>query len=507
MVRQLSAFGRLDRPASAVLFAGMGGACEGIRLATGVSPLVAVNHCEHALRVHARNHSDVIHLREDVFGVVPSVAARGRKIGLLWLSPDCTHHSRARGGRPRESGRRSLADVAIPWAEQVRPWIIMLENVPEWLSWGPLDDDGHPIKDLAGSLFRGWVAKLEALGYRVEWRILVAADYGAPTSRKRLYLIARCDGKPIVWPAPTHGPGRAIPWHTAAECIDWSIPGRSIFGRKNPLADATMRRIAHGLVRYVLECPRPYIVQTGHQSSDSGKVRPSDEPLSTVVTKAEHLLLAPHLTKFYGTAAGSPLNEPTPTVTATGQHLGLVSAHLIHHRGESVGRGLDEPAPTVTATGQGHLGLVSAWLAKHYTGATGSSLYESMSTITAIDHNSLCEVRLSQTETAGARQVAAFLVKYYGTGVGQSLRTPLDTVTVVDRFGLVTVSVEGEPYVVTDIHMRMLQPRELARAMGFEDSYILEGTKEQQVARVGNAVCPPVAEALVRANMECHCHD
>lgn len=442
-------FGNLARPASAVLFAGMGGACEGIRQATGTNPLVAINHCAHALRLHALNHPDVLHLQEDVLDVVPRVAARGQKLDILWLSPDCTHHSRARGGKPRENGRRSLADVAIPWAEQLRPRIIMLENVSEWLTWGPLDDDGMPVKELAGSLFREWVGKLEALGYRVEWRVLVACDYGAPTSRKRVYLIARCDGKTIVWPEPTHGPGK-LPYWTAAECIDWSIPCPSIFERKKPLAPATERRIAEGLRRFVMGARRPFIVNFSH----GGRVESIDSPAGTIRS------------------------------TPKGGDRALVTASLIHHRGESIGRGLDEPCPTVTATGQGHIGLVTAWLAKHFTGATGSSLNDPMGTITAVDHQSLCTAILAPAEEVGAMRVAAFLLKYYATSSG-----------------LVALTIDGENYVITDIQMRMLQPRELARAMGFLDSYILEGTKEQQVARIGNAVCPDVAAALVRANV------
>ena len=332
---QLSAFGDLSKEATAVGFAGFGGACEGIRMAIGVSPIVAINHDEHAIRLHALNHPETKHYREDIWLVDPWRACRGRKLKLLWLSPDCTHHSRAKGKAPRMSGRRSLADVVFKWVETVRPAVIMLENVPEWLDWGPLDEHGKPISERKGELFRAWVDRLDSYGYCVEWRILEAHRYGVPTSRRRVYLIARCDGQPIVWPEPTHGPG-LLPYRTAAECIDWSERWRTDLSVESLCRD-TMRRIEHGR-------------------------------------------------RLFG----------------------------------------DSP----------------------------------------------------------------FLVEYYGTGLSASLDAPLHTVTTVDRFGLVY----GNKF-------RMLQPRELARAMGFPDSYILEGSKRDQVARIGNAVCPQMAEALVRANL------
>lgn len=503
MLTQRSMFGRLDRLASAVLFAGMGGSCQGIRMATGTSPLVAVNHCAHALRIHALNHPDVLHLREDVFDVVPAVAARGRKLDLLWLSPDCTHHSRARGGKPKESGRRSLASVAIDWAVQVRPRVIMLENVPEFLGWGPLDDAGHPIKERAGELFRDWCWGLQSIGYRLEYRVLCSADYGTPTSRRRFYLVARCDNQPIVWPEPTHGPGRAHPWRTAAECIDWSIPCPSIFDRKRPLQPATGRRIARGLVRFVIENPRPYLLCLTH----GGRLEPIDEPMRTLTCahRGERSIVTPFLARYHGEKSATEarvdsLESPLPT-QSTENRFGLVTASIVHHRGESIGRDVNEPLPTVTATGQGHLGVVTAWMAKHYgNGVTGHILDKPLGSVTTVDHHSLCTASLSREQQDGGKRVGAFLLKYYGSGTGQDLRLPLDTVTTLDRFGLVTVVLDGEPWVITDIGMRMLQPRELARASGFPDSYVLEGTKGDQVARIGNAVNPQVAEALVRAN-------
>lgn len=394
------------------LFAGGGGASEGIRQALGVGPAVAVNHDAAAIEMHTANHPGTLHLCEDVFRVRP-FRPRRRAIDLLWASPNCTHFSRAKGSAPKDSGIRLLAWVVVEWARAVSPRVICLENVVEFQTWGPLDSDGQPIKAQAGETFREFVGALNLAGYRIEWRTLNAADFGAPTSRKRLFLVARRDGEAIHWPEPTHGPGRT-PWRTAAECIDWSLPCPSIFARSKPLAEATQRRIAEGVKRYVLQNPRPFIV-------------------------------------------------PTPQRPGT-------------HRAEA-----------------------AAWLAKHYGGVVGQPIDKTLGTVTTVDHHSLCEADLNVEPSGRCEQVAALLTKYYGQGVGQPVDVPLHTVPTVDRFGLVTVNVEGEPYVITDIGMRMLQPRELARAQGFSDSYILTGTKTDQVARIGNSVCPPVARAVVAA--------
>lgn len=502
-----SLFGRLDRPAAAVLFAGLGGACEGIKQALGVSPIVAVNHCEHAIRLHKLNHPETMHFQEDVLSVEPQKAARGRKIRLLWLSPDCTHFSRAKGGKPRETGRRSLAWIAVDWARDVRPEVIILENVQEFLTWGPLDEDGQPIKAEAGIYFQEWLEALQKLGYLAEWRILSAADYGAPTSRRRLFFVARRDGRPFTWPAPTHGPGRAAPWRTAAECIDWSIPCPSIFDRPRPLAHATERRIAEGIRRFVLNSPRPFIVNLTHGGRLEGAV---DDPVRTITTakRGEKAVVMPFLTRYHGekrpgeAARIESLEAPIPTVT-TENRFGLIAAHLTAFYGTGIGSSVDAPCPTVTAgggRGNSHIGLVSAFLAKHYTGATGSEMGDPIGTITTVDHHSLCTVELSTEEQAGAERVAAFLIKYYGSGgQWQSPDQPLDTVVTKARFGLATIHIQGQPYVITDIGMRMLQPRELARAMGFPEAYQLEGSKADQVARIGNAVCPPIARAIVES--------
>ncbi len=385
---------------------------------------------------------------------------------------NCTHFSRAKGGKPREKKIRGLAWIVVRWAAAVAPRVIALENVAEFLTWGPLDDEGQPIKAQAGETFREFVGQLEGLGYRVDWRVLVAADYGAPTSRKRLFLVARRDGRAILWPKPTHGPGRRKPWRTAAECIDWSIPVPSIFDRARPLAPATERRIAEGIRRYVLEAAKPFVMHLTH----GGRVNSADEPLRTVTAahRGEQAVVAPTLVQTgYGEREGQ-----APRVLDLGAPLG-----------------------TVVGGGQKH-GLVAAWLAKHYGGVVGQGLERPIGTVTGIDHHSLVTGDLEKDPTPRALQVAAFLTKYYTEGgTAQGCAVPLDTIVSKDRFGLVTVILDGEPWVLADIGLRMLQPRELATAQGFGPDYVLTGTKAQQVARIGNSVCPPVACAVVRAQL------
>lgn len=439
------------------LFAGGGGASEGIRRALGRCPDVAINHDEHSIKMHAKNHPDTRHYQEDVFAVDPVKACGGRRPDLLWMSPDCRHFSRAKGAKPVSAKIRSLAGVGIKWARRVRPRVLCLENVDEFKTWGPLHPPTHPdpkkrgrpIKARAGDFFLAWVRAMEALGYVVEWRTLVCADFGAPTTRKRLFLIARLGAAP-VWPEPTHGPGRA-PYRTAAECIDWSIPVPSIFTLAHPYADATCRRIAAGVVRYLLEDPEPYIVEL-----------PGGERVS-----------------------------PSLIQTGYGERKGQAPRVLDLH----------QPLGTVVAGGQKH-GLVFAWIAKHYGGVVGIPPTVPLSTVTATDHHALVAGSL-EPAPGRSRQVAAFLTTYYGTrSVGQRLGEPLRTVTTRDRFGLVYVDIGGEQHLLTDIGMRMLQPRELARAHGFGEDYVLEGTKRAQVARIGNSVPVAPVEAIVRANVE-----
>ena len=444
-------------------FAGGGGASTGIERAIGRPVDIAINHDPEAVAMHQANHPQTLHLCESVWDVNPREVCAGRPVGLAWFSPDCKHFSKAKGGKPVEKKIRGLAWVAVRWAATVQPRVICLENVEEFVTWGPLTQDGRPCPRNRGREFRAFVNALQRLGYAVEWRELRACDYGAPTSRKRLFLIARRDGQPIAWPEPTHGPGRKD-YRTAAECIDWSIPCPSIFERERPLAEATLRRVAAGIQRYVIDAAEPYIVRLGHTGhGDAGKVRSVHEPLSTITSKAEHLLVAPTLVQTgYGERSGQAPRVP----------------------------GLEKPLGTIVAGGQKHA-LVAAFLAKHYGGVVGQDLRRPIGTVTATDHHSL---------------VAAFLIKFYGSG-GQwaACSEPMHTLPTKDRMGLVMVA--GKQYRIVDIGMRMLQPRELARAQGFGESYLLEAPhlgrplpKHAQVRMIGNSVCPPLAEALVRAN-------
>jgi len=485
------------------LFAGGGGASTGIEAALGRSVDIAINHNPMALAVHAANHPDTVHLTTDVWEVDPLEATRGRPVELLWASPDCCHFSRAKGGKPLKKKIRSLAWVVTRWAKAVRPSTIFVENVPELQDWGPLLSDGKPCKKRKGKTFRAWAARLRNLGYAVEWRVLDASLYGAPTRRRRLFIIARCDGQPIVWPEPTHGKGR-IPLRTAAECIDWTLPCPSIFGRKKPLAEKTMWRIAQGLRRFVFESAEPFIVR--YNSSPRFRGQAVDVPLSTQDTSNRFGLVAPVL-----------------------QHSG---------NGERKGqraRALDiqEPLGTVMATGQKHA-LVAAWLVKHFGDplrsdggggvVCGSELQQPIGTVTARDHHSLAAVTLAHfrgtaenqpgakdireplnTISAGGihvGEVRAFLAVYYGKDAGQQLLEPMRTQTARHRFGLVTV--EGVEYQIVDIGFRMLEPHELKAAQygRFAAGYDMSAakTKKDQVFLLGNSVCPEMSEALVLAN-------
>lgn len=460
----------MNEPLYVDLFAGGGGASEGFRRAFGRGPDIAVNHCHHAIQMHALNHPETHHEEASVWEIRPEAACQGKPVDILWLSPDCRHFSRAKGS-PKVSPRvRTLARVAIPWARQVRPRVIALENVREFLTWGPLKRVWDPVeqewywtpdKARAGQYFRKFVADLESEGYNVDWRVLNAADYGAPTSRERLFLVARLDGRP-KWPAPTHGPRRR-PYRTAAECIDWDIPVRSIFGREKPLAEATQRRLAAGLVRFVLNNKRPFIVSIDNRSSGSSPVRAVDEPLSSITTKNRHgLVAATWIPKHYGTGVGQDLTWPMSTITA----------------------------------GSVHQGLCAAWMAKHYTGATGKQMELPLATITATDHNALC---LAAQGDQGAERVVAWLERYYSDGGhSSSLQLPLPTITTKDRMSLVIARVREMQ--IVDVGMRMLQPQELLVAQGFPRTYKLIGTKAEQVARIGNSVPPQLAAAVLSEN-------
>ncbi|MFM0826857.1 DNA cytosine methyltransferase [Klebsiella oxytoca] len=675
-------------------FAGGGGASTGIELATGRCVDIAINHDPNAVAMHTTNHPDTLHYCESVYSVRPKVATAGRPVGLAWLSPDCRHFSKAKGAKPVEKAIRGLAWIALRWGLDVEPRVMILENVGEFKTWGPLlAAEMRPDPERVGETFQAFVSMLttgispehpalvecceflnipldsedaarlvKGLGYVVEFRELRACDYGAPTIRKRFFMVMRRDGQPIVWPEATHGDpksaavqsGKIAPWRTAAECIDWSIPAPSIFERKKPLAENTLKRIARGIQRFVIDSDKPFIVKCNHTTTrgkyDCFRGQSLDDPLQTITKTHGFAVAVPHLTKFRTGATGQPVTEPVPTVTAgtsarpggNGHALGIVeaalapflagsggseyqakprplykSAHTILQEsracliapliarqfGASIGHRADEPSATITAGGGGKSQLVvptliqmgygerpgqeprvlqlnnplgtvtaggnkfatvSAFLAKHYGGnytGAGVGLDEPAHSVTTVDHHALVTAQIvgvggragqsrprdvseplqTMTTKADAAIVSSHLVKLRGTcRDGQRADEPMPTITAggqhvgevkttlavevydeeraqqvlaflkeycgTDSTGL--VDIDGVTYRIVDIGMRMLQPRELYRAQGFPEWYIIDRdyrgvkyAKDKQVARCGNAVPPPFAEALVRANL------
>ena len=468
-------------------FAGGGGASTGIEMATGYSVDIAINHDPEAIRMHKTNHPNTKHYCESVWDVDPVKVCAGHPVALAWFSPDCKHFSKAKGGKPKDKNIRGLAWVACRWAGMVRPRVIMLENVEEFKTWGPLNRARRPIKKKQGVTYLKFVGQLQNLGYEVQTRELVAADYGAPTMRKRFFLIARCDGRPITWPEPTHAPadsdavkaGRLKPYVGAYTQIDFSLPCPSIFDTSEeikqkygiravrPLAEKTMRRIARGLKKFVLDNREPFIIQCNH----GGERSPGDikDPLPTITGKHGYGIVEPYMVQIGQTGftedRSKDVRDPLTTVVSKNEHC-LIEPILIQYHSETApdevrGQGMKditEPLPTITA-GDGHFG-----------------------------------------------EVRAFLVKYYGQGTGQAVTDPLDTIPTHDRFGLVTI--QGVDYQIVDIGLRMLEPRELYGCQGFPDDYIIDHDylgksypRAEQVKRCGNAVCPPIPAALVRANL------
>ncbi|MHB4698044.1 DNA cytosine methyltransferase [Klebsiella pneumoniae] len=633
-------------------FAGGGGASTGIEMAIGRSVDIAINHDPNAVAMHTTNHPGTLHYCESVYSVRPKVATAGRRVGLAWFSPDCRHFSKAKGAKPVEKAIRGLAWIVIRWALDVSPRVMMLENVEEFKTWGPLlAAEMRPDPDRVGETFQAFVGMLTSgvsadhpallecceflelspdseqakrlvagLGYVVDFRELRACDYGAPTIRKRFFMVMRRDGQPIVWPEATRGDpkspavlaGKLAPWRTAAECIDWSIPAPSIFGRKKPLAENTLRRIARGIQRFVIGSASPFIVKCNHTTTrgkyDCFRGQSLADPLQTITKTHGYAIAVPHLTKFRTGATGQPVTDPVPTVTAgtstrpggNGHALGIVEAGLVpflagnggseyqakprpldkpahtilkesracvvapviaRQFGASVGHRADEPSATITAGGGGKSQLVSAFLAKHYGGnytGPGVGLDEPTHSVTTVDHHAVVAAHLmvnntghpggsmespAHTVTTGNHHavVASHLVKLRGTcRDGQPTDEPMPTITAggqhvgevkttlavedydeeraqqvlafLQEFcgeectGLVEIA--GVTYRIVDIGMRMLQPHELYRAQGFPDWYIIDQdyrgvkyAKDKQVARCGNAVPPPFAEALVRANL------
>lgn len=541
-------------------FAGGGGASTGIEEATGFSVDIAINHDPKAIAMHKANHPNTKHYCEDVWQVDPVQACNGHPVGLAWFSPDCKHFSKAKGGKPKDKNIRGLAWVACRWAGLVRPRVIMLENVEEFKTWGPLNRGHHPVKSKQGRTFDKFVRQLQDLGYEVQFRELVAADYGAPTIRKRFFMIARCDKKPIVWPEPTHAPadseevkaGLLKPYVGAYTQLDFSLPCPSIFDTSEeikekygiravrPLAPKTMERIARGLKKFVLENPEPFIIQCNH----GGERRPNDirEPMPTITGKHGYGIVEPYMVQCkYNNEAqdiqkpittnhpGGNCKDPIHTIT-TGNQQCLISPTLIQYHSETAQgevRGQTIKEPIMTVDGSNRYGLVTSFLHKYYDGGykgAGDSVEKPLPTVTAWDHNSIVTANLIQmnnhcdgrdlrdpipTITAGDGhfgEVRAFLIKYYGQGTGQDIEEPLDTVTSRDRFGLVTI--EGVDYRIVDIGLRMLEPKELYGCQGFPDDYIIDHdytgktyTRTEQVKRCGNSVSPMIPNALVRANL------
>lgn len=556
------------------LFAGGGGASTGIEQAIGRHVDVAVNHDREAISLHTANHPQTRHFCSDVFEVDPLTVTDCQPVGLLWASPDCKHFSKAKGGKPVSKKIRSLAWVVIKWAKAVQPRVICLENVEEFQTWGPLAADGRPCPQRKGKTFALWVAQLRNLGYAVEWRELRACDYGAPTIRKRLFLVARRDGQPITWPSPTHAqpdtkgkvPPGMKPWRTAADCIDWSIPAPSIFNRARPLADATCRRIAKGIVRYVYQAAQPFVApfpaEAQHEPTRPSTLHhPNGASLHPDLCNGEHVWNNDRRGIQGAAGMAGPIPEPAGSAAGTETDRAHIATLIKTGYGERPGQaprvpGLDKPLGTVVS-GQKHA-LVSAFLAKHYTGVVGSDMTDPMGTVTTVDHHSLVTANIvkmrgdnvgsaaaeplhtisaqgtryaiatahmvtidNQSSTGGHSPISAplkttvtenrhalvqaFLVKYYGTDQDPAMREPLHTVTTKDRFGLVTV--RGQAYQIADIGLRMLTPRELYRAQGFPESYVIDRgaagepiTKTAQVRMCGNSVCPPLARAIVAAN-------
>lgn len=603
-------------------FAGGGGASNGIELAIGRSVDIAINHDPNAVAMHSTNHPDTLHYCESVYDIDPLTATAGCPVGLAWFSPDCRHFSKAKGSKPVEKSIRGLAWIVIRWALAVRPRVMMLENVEEFRTWGPLlAAEMRPDPARAGETFEAFCGMLSGgvpadhpalaecceflgiaaegelaqqlvagLGYAVDYQEMRACDFGAPTIRKRFFMVMRCDGVPVTWPEPTHGDpktpavqsGKLKPWRTAAECIDWSIPAPSIFDRKKALAENTLRRIARGIQRFVLDSASPFIVKCNHTTTKGKydcfrgqalaeplqtitkthgyaiatpvmaplfagtggstfqmKPRPVDKPFFTLLTQNRTNVIAPVLAPLiarqFGASVGHRADEPSATVTAGGGGKSqLVTPTLIQMGyGERPGQeprvpGLHKPMGTVVAGG-GKFGLVAANLVKHYGGnytGSGIVLDEPAHSVTTVDHHALVASHLVKlrgtckdgqrtdepmpTVTAGGLHVGevktTLAVESYDQQRADQTLSFLQEYCGADCDGLVTIS--GVVYRIVDIGMRMLQPRELYAAQGFPEWYIIDrdymGTryaKDKQVARCGNAVPPPFAEALVRANL------
>ena len=563
-------------------FAGGGGASTGIELATGRPVNIAINHDPDAILMHKTNHPYTEHYQASVWDINPEEVCRGRKVGLAWFSPDCKHFSKAKGGKPVDKKIRGLAWIVLRWAAKVRPRVIMLENVEEFQTWGPVRK-GKPVKSKVGQTFNQFIEQLKALDYDVEYRELKACDYGAPTIRKRFFLIARCDGNPIVWPEATHAPadspevttGKKKPYKSAAECIDFSLPCPSIFERAKPLVPNTQRRIARGLDKFVIREAKPYLVHIGNgeRNGQLPRIYDIDKPLNTVVSSCKQYLVLPYLEQINHSGKetrGQKLDKQVPTITSK-HGFAYIAPSLIQYHSETAKsevRGHKNNKPIMTIDGSGRYGLQIPFLSKFYGGVVGASVNTPLPTVTAIDHNALSAPFLTQyysgedhantvtnplqTVTVKPRHFLndCFLTVLRNHMDSKSINEPLNTITArAMHFSFIKVyvkqycegvwlghwqkiramlneytdwklkdneiivfNIDGTEYFICDIGMRMLQPKELYAAQGFPKDYVIEKDylgntypKSKQVARCGNAVPPPFATALVRANLPEYC--
>ncbi|MBQ1805739.1 MAG: DNA cytosine methyltransferase [Oscillospiraceae bacterium] len=514
-------------------FAGGGGASTGIEVATGRVVNIAINHDADAILMHSVNHPFTEHYQASVWDIDPEEVCKGRPVGLAWFSPDCKHFSKAKGSALVDKHIRGLAWIVLRWAATVRPRVIMLENVEEFQTWGPVRK-GKPVKKKACKTFQQWKWQLMNLGYEIEHRELMAADYGAPTSRKRFVLVARCDGRPIVWPERTHAPadhpdviaGKLLPWRSAAEIIDWTQPMYSIFATKQelkerygvnavrPLADNTMRRTIRGVDKFTIKSGKPFLVPTGYgdmsaanviqyhtEQTEAARVNGLTEPMPTVDASNRYGLTAAHLTEYYGNGQPVDLRDPAHTVTAHDREA-LTAVHLDKYFGggySGCGNSADEPITTITA--EPRHSICAAHFVEFKGQDKGQSAADPLRTITAsAGEFGVCSVKIERyahgAEIGYWPEIRELLNKYCGYTLAE------------DEILLLNIS--GIWYFISDIGLRMLTPRELYNAMGFPPDYIIdfvdpktgkEYSKSAKVARCGNAVCPPMAEAVVRSNL------
>ncbi len=470
-------------------FAGGGGASVGIEMALGRHVDIAVNHDPDAILMHRTNHPDTLHLTEDIFTVDLQKYVKGRHVSLMWASPDCTSHSKAKGGKPRKQGLRILPWAVYKHAKTILPDVIIMENVEEIQQWGPLDGSGHPIPERKGEDYRKFITAMKTLGYMFDSRELVAADYGAPTTRKRWYAVFRRDGRDIAWPAQTHGRGGTDglkPWEPIYRYLDLQDFGKSIFGRKKPLAENTMKRIARGLGKFVFGCPEPFIVQVNH-GGDNFRGQGMGEPLPTITQKHGFGMVTPYIIQYHSETTGNGVRgqqvaEPVHTIDTSNRY-GLVMQYMTKFYKSGTCQGVAEPVHTIT-TSPGHFGTVS---------------------VMSVEWEKLKEAGIDGEIARKCTWVSQFIEEYYGCGTGQALGEPLHTIVTKDRFALVTVL--GDEYVMLDIFLRMLTPEELKRGQGFPEDYVIDrdynGNRypaSKQVARIGNSVVPVMARKLVEAN-------